>query len=73
MLVSKANELVGTSTVSFEAAVAAILVRANRTLRGVRAIEVISKSIAVGADGELNYRVRGYLQFAITPPDQLHW
>lgn len=72
MLIAKANEVVGTSAVSFEAAVAAILVRANRTLRGVRAIDVISKTIAVGADGELDYRVRGYLQFEITPPDQLH-
>ncbi len=72
MLVSKANELVGTSTVSFEDAVAAILVRTNRTLRGIRAIDVISKTITVRAGGELDYRVRGYLQFEITPPDQLH-
>lgn len=72
MHISKANELVGTSPVSFEDAVAAILERANRTLRGVRAIDVISKTIAVRADGELDYRVRGYLQFEITPSDQLH-
>lgn len=72
MLVSKANELIGTSPLSFEGAIENILARANRTLRGVRGLEVIGKTIAVAADGTLDYRVRAYLQFDMAPPDQLH-
>jgi flavin-binding protein dodecin len=72
MLVSKANELIGTSPQSFEGAVKDILARANCTLRGVHGIEVIGKTIVVEPDGTLDYRVRAYLQFDMAPPDNLH-
>jgi flavin-binding protein dodecin len=68
----KSNELLGSSSESYEDALAQILARANKTLRGVRAMEVISKHLVVSPDGELDYYVRAYLQFAMTPPDQLH-
>lgn len=72
MLVSKANELIGTSPQSFEGAVKDILARANRTLRGVHGIEVIGKTLVVEPAGTLDYRVRAYLQFDMAPPDNLH-
>jgi len=68
----KANELIGTSAVSFEDALACILQRANKTLRGIHAIEVINKNIRITESGEMEYRVRGFLKFDMTPPDLLH-
>ena len=72
MLISKANELIGTSPQSFEGAVKDIVARANRTLRGVHGIEVIDKTIVIAADGTLDYHVRAYLRFDMAPPDNLH-
>ena len=68
----KSNELIGSSSQSFEDAIAQILMRANKTLRGIRAIEVISKHLVVSEQGQLDYHVRAYLQFDMTSPDQLH-
>lgn len=70
---TKANELIGTSTESFEGAMQAVLRRANRTLRGVRCLDVLAREIDVGGDGVLLYRVRVLLRFDVTPPDNLHW
>jgi flavin-binding protein dodecin len=70
---TKTNELIGTSPHSFEDALKAILARANRTLRGVRRLDVLGKELDVSADGTLCYRVRAQLRFDMTPPDQLHW
>lgn len=68
----KLNELIGSSNSSFEDALAGILERANKTLRGVRAIDVISKQVTISND-QFIYTVRGYLRFDMTAPDQLHW
>ena len=68
----KSNELMGSSPQSFEDAMAQILARANKTLRGIRTLNVISKHLVVSDDGNLAYHVRAYLQFDMTPPDQLH-
>jgi len=68
----KSNELIGRSRVSFEDALGCILERANKTLRGVHAVEVLSKSVAIQADGEFEYCVRALLKFAMTPPELLH-
>lgn len=73
MLLSKANELIGTSTLSFEDAVASILKRANKTLRGVRAIEIVNKSVGLSAEGDMEYIVRVQLRFEMALPEQLHW
>ena len=68
----KSNELVGSSSESFEAALAQILTRANKTLRGINGMKIISKELVVKEQGQLDYYVRAYLQFDMTPPDQLH-
>ena len=68
----KANELIGTSEVSFEDALACILQRANKTLRGIHTMEVIDKNISIKESGEMEYRVRAFLKFDMTPPDLLH-
>lgn len=68
----KSNELMGSSPQSFEDALAQILARANKTLRGIRGLKIISKHLVVSDDGQLSYHVRAYLQFDMTPPDQLH-
>ncbi len=69
---TKSNELIGTSPLSFENALQAILTRANVTLRGVRRLDVIAKDLEVSVAGELTYRVRAQLRFDVTPPDELH-
>jgi flavin-binding protein dodecin len=68
----KSNELIGKSGTSFEDAINQILARANKTLRGVHTIRVIDKSVAIGQDQQMEYKVRAFLQFDMTPPDQLH-
>ena len=68
----KANELIGTSVVSFEEALERILQRANKTLRGIHSMEVLSKTVSISADGEREFQIRAYLKFAMTPPDLLH-
>ncbi|MBQ0720441.1 MAG: dodecin domain-containing protein [Gammaproteobacteria bacterium] len=68
----KANELIGTSVVSFEEALERILQRANKTLRGIHTMEVVSKTVSIEASGELEFQVRALLKFAMTPPDLLH-
>ncbi|OUS09697.1 hypothetical protein A9Q90_02900 [Gammaproteobacteria bacterium 54_18_T64] len=68
----KSNELIGTSGLSFEDALGCILQRANKTLRGVHSMEVVSKTVTVAAGGEFEYRVRALLKFAMSPPDLLH-
>ncbi len=73
MLLSKANELIGTSPVSFEDAIASVLKRANKTLRGVRGVEILSKSVAVSTQGDIEYRARVQLRFAMALPEKLHW
>lgn len=69
---SKANELIGTSVVSFEEALERILQRANRTLRGIHTMEIVSKTVSIEADGERKFQVRALLKFDMTPPDLLH-
>ncbi len=68
----KANELIGTSLVSFEEALERILQRANKTLRGIHSMEVVSKTVLIEDSGEREFQVRAYLKFAMTPPDLLH-
>ena len=72
MLHGKSNELMGSSPKSFEDAMAKILARANKTLRGIRVLEVISKHIVVSDTGQLAYHLRASMHFEMTPPDQLH-
>ena len=73
MQLSKENELIGTSPISFEDAVSSVLKRAYETLRGIRNIEVLSKNALVADNGDIEYQVRIQLLFEMAPPDKLHW
>lgn len=73
MWVSKVNEMIGSSPTSFESAAEAVLVRANRTLRGITGIEVVEKKIKVEADSIKEYRVRLRLSFDVAPRTESHW
>jgi flavin-binding protein dodecin len=71
--ISKVNELIGSSSESFEDAARSVLLRANRTLRGITGIEVLEKRVKV-ADGRIaEYRVRLRLVFDMAPETELHW
>jgi flavin-binding protein dodecin len=73
MWVAKVNELIGSSTESFEDAAREVLARANRTLRGITGIEVIEKRVKI-RDGRIHeYRVRLRLVFDMAPQSVLHW
>jgi len=73
MWVSKVNELIGSSPVSFEAAASEVVERANRTLRGLTGIEVRDRSIKVAAGEIVEYRVRLRLVFDLPPESMLHF
>ena len=71
--VGKVNELIGSSPVSFEAAVREVVARANRTLRGITGIEVVEKRVKVEDERLVEYRVRLRLHFDMAPETALHW
>ncbi len=72
-MISKVNELIGSSPVSFEDAASRVLARANRTLRGITGIEVASKRIKIEDGRVVEYRVRLRLVFDMAPETALHW
>ena len=73
MWVSKLSELIGSSEESFEDAARSVIARANRTLRGITGIEVLSKKVKV-LDGEITeYRVQMRLLFDVAPRADQHW
>ena len=73
MWISKVNELIGSSPHSFEDAAREVLVRANRTLRGITGIHVVEKRVKVVDDEIREYRVRLRLVFEEAPESVLHW
>ena len=75
MWVSKTSELIGSSPESFEAAARAVIARANRTLRGIKEVQVLEKRLRTGPDGvPSEYRVRLALHFDVASgSDELHW
>ena len=73
MWISKVNELIGSSPHSFEAAAREVLVRANRTLRGITGIHVVEKRVKIVDDEIQEYRVRLRLVFEVAPESVLHW
>ena len=72
-MISKVNELIGSSPESFEAAAREVLVRADRTLRGITGIQVVEKRVTVVDDAIAEYRIRLRLEFAMAPESVLHW
>lgn len=73
MWVAKVNELIGSSPMGFEDAARSVLLRANRTLRGITGIEVIEKRVKIEQGGIAEYRVRLRLMFDMAPQTNLHW
>lgn len=73
MWVSKVNELIGSSPEGFEEAARSVLLRANRTLRGIKGIEVLEKRVKVAEGRIAEYRVRMRLVFDMAPETVLHW
>lgn len=73
MSISKVNELIGSSPSGFEDAARQVIARANRTLRGIRGIEVVEKRVKIEDDGIREYRVRLRLRFDMAPETLLHW
>lgn len=73
MGIAKVNELIGSSPDGFEEAARSVVVRANRTLRGVTGFRVVEKRVKVEADRIAEYRVRLRLSFDMAPETVLHW
>lgn len=73
MWISKVNELIGSSSEGFEDAARKVLLRANRTLRGITGIEVLEKRVKVEGGRIAEYRVRLRLVFDMAPETDLHW
>ena len=73
MWVSKISEIIGSSPTSFEDAAESVLARANRTLRGITAIEVVDKRIKIENDQIAEYRIRLRLSFDVAPHIDSHW
>lgn len=72
MWISKVSEIIGSSPTSFEEAARTVLIRANRTLRGITAIEIVDKSLKVEAHAIKEYRVRMRLCFDVAPTVERH-
>jgi flavin-binding protein dodecin len=73
MWVSKVSELIGSSPISFEEAARSVVLRANRTLRGITGIQVVEKRVKIVEDRIAEYRVRLRLSFEMAPERELHW
>jgi len=73
MWVSKINEIIGSSPLSFEDATRRVVERAYRTLRGITGIHVLEKRVKVENDAIVEYRVRLQLVFDMAPDTVLHW
>ena len=71
--VSKISELIGSSEESFEEAARVVLRRANRSLRGITGIEVLSKRLQIDDNRVVEYRVRLRLSFNMVVEQQQHW
>lgn len=74
MWISKVSQIIGSSPVSFEDAAASVVARANRTLRGITAFDVVDKRIKVDEEGGIaEYRVQIRLHFDVAPLTEPHW
>ena len=70
--ISKLTEVVASSPHSFEDAVSQALYRANKSLAGIRLIEVLDKKIRI-AEGKIEqYEVRLNLIFELAPDLDMH-
>ena len=72
-MLSKVNEVIGSSPRGFEDAARIVIERAHRTLRGVTGIEVLEKRVKVRDNDIVEYRVRLQLVFEMAPETVLDW
>ncbi|MEE9607120.1 MAG: dodecin family protein [Myxococcota bacterium] len=72
-MLSKVNEVIGSSPRGFEDAARSVIERAHRTLRGVTGIEVLEKRVKVRDNDIVEYRVRLQLVFEMAPETVLDW
>lgn len=73
MWISKVSQIIGSSPISFEDAAQSVVVRANRTLRGITGFDVVEKRIKVEDGGIAEYRVQLRLHFDMAPNTEPHW
>ncbi len=72
-MIGKVNEVIGSSSESFEDAARTVVARASRTVTGVTGLEVLDKRVKTGPDGIVEYRVRMRLSFDLAPETVLHF
>jgi len=65
MSVAKVVELIGSSDKGFDDAIKNIISRANKTVRNLTGLEVISQKIKINSDKSLEYRVKAKVLFII--------
>jgi hypothetical protein len=65
MSIAKVVELIGSSKKGFDDALKSIISRANKTVRNLTGLEVISQKIKIGRDKGLEYRVKAKVLFII--------
>ncbi|MDD4353255.1 MAG: dodecin family protein [Candidatus Nanoarchaeia archaeon] len=65
MSVAKVVELIGSSSKSFDDATNQIISRANKTLRNLTGLEIISQKIKINSNKSLEYRVKAKVLFII--------
>lgn len=68
MTVAKIIELIGSSNKSFDDAIAQLIARANKTLRHVSGIHIISQKIKLDNGKVVEYRVNCKVSFGIEEP-----
>lgn len=65
MSVAKVVELIGSSEQSFDDAIKNIISRANKTVRNLIGLEIISQKIKINPNKTMEYRVKAKVLFII--------
>ncbi|MDD2678617.1 MAG: dodecin family protein [Candidatus Nanoarchaeia archaeon] len=65
MAVAKVLELIGGSEKGFDDALNQIIKRANKTVRNLTGLEIISQKVKINKDKSLEYRVKAKVLFLI--------
>jgi flavin-binding protein dodecin len=65
MAIAKVVELIGSSEKGFDDAIKGIINRANKTLRNLTGLEIISQKVKINKDKSLEYRVKAKILFLL--------
>ncbi|MFA5303764.1 MAG: dodecin family protein [Candidatus Nanoarchaeia archaeon] len=65
MSIAKVVELIGSSDKSFDEATKNIISRANKTVRNLTGLEIISQKIKINSNKSLEFRVKAKVLFLI--------